>query len=251
MPRRLLIAEDSRTVRTLIHLLLALDDVELIDVEDGNEVVPQARASSPDLILLDVALQGRDGYEVCKALKSDPALARIPVLFLAGERRECTEERWKGVGAQGVVPKPFKAEVFLETVRGFLGASPEVGERGEAAAPVAEEVSVFEESVAPAAAAQLSPTGGENAQVEIEEEIPLEEIEEAIAESEAPTVSDTGVGMADRPPLSDEVIRWETDGGDATVARDPSTLPIQESDWEEASGAETIARKPEELQPYR
>ncbi|RMD96889.1 MAG: response regulator [Deltaproteobacteria bacterium] len=248
MPRRLLIAEDSRTIRTLVHLVLALDDVELIDVEDGNEVVPQARACSPDLILLDVAIQGGDGYEVCKALKSDPALARIPVLFLAGERRECTEERWKGVGAQGVVIKPFKAQTFLEEIRGFLGAAPEVD---EAEAPVAEEIPVFEEPAAPAAQAELSPTGGERAELEIEEEIPIDEIDEAIAESEAPTVGDTGIGTADRPPLSDEGIRWETDGADATVARDPSTLPIQGNDWEEASGAETIARKPEELQSYR
>ena len=91
MPKTLLVADDSLTIRKVIGMALALEDFQITAVDNGIDAIARAREMRPDLVIADVLMPGRSGYEVCETLKSDPSTAATPVLLLAGnfeERRE-------------------------------------------------------------------------------------------------------------------------------------------------------------------
>jgi CheY-like chemotaxis protein len=69
----------------------------------------KARESKPDIILADVMMPGKNGYEVCEAIKQDAQLRSIPVLLLSGTFESFDEERAKRIGADGWISKPFES----------------------------------------------------------------------------------------------------------------------------------------------
>ena len=88
MGAKILVADDSKTVQTAIRLTFSREDVELIPAESGEEAIRKARELGPDLMLIDTAMPDTSGYEVCRALKADPALRDVPVILLAGSFEE-------------------------------------------------------------------------------------------------------------------------------------------------------------------
>lgn len=75
-----------------------------------------ARAPAPDLILLDVMMPGMDGYETCRQLKSNPATAAIPVLFVTGNEEDVEREKVQAVGALDSLAKPIDPERVLTRI---------------------------------------------------------------------------------------------------------------------------------------
>ena len=84
MPYRLLLADDSVTIQRVIELTFADEDIAVTAVADGQEAVRRIVADPPDIILADVNMPRRDGYEIAAFVKNDPELAEIPVMLLAG-----------------------------------------------------------------------------------------------------------------------------------------------------------------------
>ena len=84
MPRTLLLADDSVTIQKVVGISFASEDVALITVDNGDDAIARARELRPDIVLADVVMPGKSGYEVCEAIKSDPDLQHIPVLLLTG-----------------------------------------------------------------------------------------------------------------------------------------------------------------------
>src|SRR5262245_1848873 len=109
MPKTVLLADDSQTIRKVIGMLLAPEDVQLTAVESGGELLTRARDMRPDLILVDVSMPDVSGYEVCEGLKADPATQGIPVLLLAGTFEPFDEGRARAAGANAHVVKPFES----------------------------------------------------------------------------------------------------------------------------------------------
>jgi diguanylate cyclase (GGDEF)-like protein len=103
-----LVVEDSPTVRALVARQLANSGFHVTEACDGQEAIEHCRRSAPDIVLLDVEMPKMDGYEVIKAMKSDPELENIPVVFLTG--RETVEDVAKGLrlGAHDYLRKPFE-----------------------------------------------------------------------------------------------------------------------------------------------
>jgi CheY-like chemotaxis protein len=124
MAKTLLLADDSVTIQKVVGISLAGEDVNLVTVDNGDDAVAKAREVNPDVVLADVVMPGMSGYEVCEALKADPALRHIPVLLLTGTFEAFDEERAQRSGAAGHVAKPFEAQVLLERVREVLAAPP-------------------------------------------------------------------------------------------------------------------------------
>src|SRR5215469_4671633 len=121
MPKTLLVADDSLTIRKVIGMVLALEDFQITAVDNGIDAIARAREMRPDLVIADVLMPGRSGYEVCETLKSDPATASTPVLLLAGNFEPFDEARARAARADAHITKPFESQAFLDRVRTLLG----------------------------------------------------------------------------------------------------------------------------------
>ncbi len=123
MAKTLLLADDSVTIQKVVGISFASEDVDLVTVDNGDDAVSRAKEIRPDAILADVVMPGKNGYEVCEAVKADPALSHVPVLLLTGTFEAFDEERAQRCGAAGHVAKPFEAQVLVERVRELFAQS--------------------------------------------------------------------------------------------------------------------------------
>jgi len=110
---RVLIVDDTITNRRLLQAILKRKEYEILEAEDGEQALCVVRESSPDLILLDIMMPKKDGYEVCAELHRDPSTAEIPVIFLSAKTQ--AEDKVKGLelGAVDYITKPYdRAEIL-------------------------------------------------------------------------------------------------------------------------------------------
>ena len=121
MAHRLLVMDDSVTIRRVVELTFAGGDVQVVGVADGRAALERIDAEPPDLILADVGTSPPDGYEVSASVKRNEALAHIPVLLLSGAFQPIDEGRALASGCDGVLAKPFDPEVLAARVRALLG----------------------------------------------------------------------------------------------------------------------------------
>jgi CheY-like chemotaxis protein len=124
MAKTLLLADDSVTIQKVVNISFASEDVTLVTVDNGDDAIERAKETRPDLILADVVMPGKSGYEVCEAIKADPELSHIPVLLLTGTFEAFDEEHASRVGAAGHVSKPFEAQTLVSRVKELLAAAP-------------------------------------------------------------------------------------------------------------------------------
>ncbi len=148
MSKTLLLADDSVVIQKLVGLSFANEDVEIVATDNGDDAVEMARQLVPDVVLADVVMPGRSGYEVCEALKQDPALAHVPVLLLTGTFEAFDEARAVAVGATGQITKPFEAQALVARVKEVMAAPPPVAAPAEApAVPETPESEFFDANV--------------------------------------------------------------------------------------------------------
>ncbi|HEY3124948.1 MAG TPA: response regulator [Thermoanaerobaculia bacterium] len=120
MPKKILLADDSLTIQKVVELTLAGTDYELTCVSNGQKALESLDHWRPDLILADVVMPGKNGYEVCEAVKSNPATARIPVVLLSGTFEPFDRDRADRIGADRIVSKPFDAQQLLDEIETLL-----------------------------------------------------------------------------------------------------------------------------------
>lgn len=134
MPHKLLLADDSVTIQRVIELTFADEDVQVIAVGNGQEAMDRVQRDAPDIILADVGMPDRNGYEVAAFVKGNPATAHIPVVLLAGAFEPVDEGRARSAGCDGVLVKPFEPQIVISRVKellagrqpsGMWGASPQ------------------------------------------------------------------------------------------------------------------------------
>ncbi len=130
MPKNLLLADDSITIQKVVGIAFAGEDFRITAVDNGEEAIARAREQRPDIVLADVVMPRKSGYEVCEAIKADAELRRIPVLLLAGTFEAFDEARARAVRADGHIAKPFESQALVNKVNELLG-------HGDAAAPPA------------------------------------------------------------------------------------------------------------------
>ncbi len=125
MAKKLLLADDSVTIQKVVGISFANEDVEILTVDNGDDALVSAGEYRPDVILADVVMPGKNGYEVCEALKADPALAHVPVLLLTGTFEAFDEERAQQAQANGHITKPFEAQALVDRVNELLARAPQ------------------------------------------------------------------------------------------------------------------------------
>lgn len=113
-----LVAEDDFNVRLTLEIVLEDEGFELLLAADGEEALAAARASHPDVILLDQIMPKLDGKQVLHALRADEATRDIPVLVLSGMERGLDSD-WPGAHFVG---KPFSPEELVRRIRALLPA---------------------------------------------------------------------------------------------------------------------------------
>ncbi len=120
MPHKLLLADDSITIQRVIELTFADEDVQVLAVGDGKKAIASIQSDRPDIVLADVGMPERDGYEVAEFIKGNPQLANIPVLLLTGAFEPIDETRARAVGCDGVLVKPFEPQMVINRVKDLL-----------------------------------------------------------------------------------------------------------------------------------
>ena len=119
--RRVLFADDDAGMRAIVLLNLAAEGFEVTAVEDGEDALREAERLLPDLIVLDVMMPGRDGFDVLRTLKAHPETAAIPVVLLTAKATDSDVwEGWKS-GADYYMTKPFNPEDLARFAHHVLG----------------------------------------------------------------------------------------------------------------------------------
>ncbi|MDH7500023.1 MAG: response regulator [candidate division NC10 bacterium] len=138
MTPRILIADDSATIQKVVELTFSKEDFQIIKAMSGVEAIAKAKESRPDIILVDLFMPDRSGYEVCESLRSDPQLREVPIILLVGAFETFDRERSVRSGANDYVTKPFESRQLIAKVKQHLFArtakmAPQgVGREGEA-----------------------------------------------------------------------------------------------------------------------
>ena len=120
MPRTLLLADDSVTIQRVIELTFADEDIQVVAVSDGDEAIAILDKNPPDIVLADVGMPGRNGYEVARHVKDTPRLAHIPVVLLTGAFEPVDQAKAAAAGCDGVLAKPFEPQLVIGRVKELL-----------------------------------------------------------------------------------------------------------------------------------
>ena len=136
MPK-VLVIDDSVSVRKVVERALSGRQVDVVCAASGIEALECMERDAPDVIVCDVVMPDRDGYEICEFVKKHPRLGDIPVLLMSGIVNDEVRQRAARARSEGVLAKPFAAEDLLKRLDGLLG--PLAPRAPEAPAPKAPE----------------------------------------------------------------------------------------------------------------
>ncbi|MDX1388925.1 MAG: response regulator [Acidobacteriota bacterium] len=122
MPKTILLADDSLTIRKVVELTFTDSDFRVESVGSGQEALDRLETTKPDLVLADVVMPEPSGYEICEKIKTSEK--PVPVLLLAGTFEPFDEERARACGADGHLVKPFESTILLDRVQALLVPPP-------------------------------------------------------------------------------------------------------------------------------
>ena len=117
---RILIAEDEPDIRELVAFTLRFAGHEVNTSSNGEEELHMASQTVPDLVLMDVRMPRMTGYDACRAMKADPDLKDIPVVFLSAKGQDAEIQTGLDAGAEEYLLKPFAPDQLVERVRSIL-----------------------------------------------------------------------------------------------------------------------------------
>jgi DNA-binding response OmpR family regulator len=119
---KILIADDEPHIVTALEFLLGQRGYEVAVARTGEEALALAEAGAPDLVLLDVMMPLRSGYDVCREIRARPDLAAVRVVMLSAKGGEADVRRGLEAGADLYITKPFSNRELLDKVAGLLSA---------------------------------------------------------------------------------------------------------------------------------
>jgi DNA-binding response OmpR family regulator len=121
MTHTVLIADDEPNILVSLEYLMKREGHTVLLARDGIEALALIRSARPALVLLDVMMPGKNGWEVCQAVRADEALAGTKILMLSAKGRDTDIAQGLGVGADGYMTKPFSTQALAARVRAMLG----------------------------------------------------------------------------------------------------------------------------------
>jgi CheY-like chemotaxis protein len=135
VPHTLLLADDSVTIQRVIELTFADEDVNVVAVGDGDQAIQRIEAAPPDIVLADIGMPGKNGYEVAQHIRQSPRLAHIPVVLLTGAFEPVDQALADEAGCEGVLAKPFEPQLVIGRVKELLARQRSKGDAPAAGVP--------------------------------------------------------------------------------------------------------------------
>lgn len=123
MPKKILLADDSITIQKVVELTFSDGDYEVTAVNNGAKAVQKLAEMRPDIILSDIIMPEKNGYEVCEYVKSHPEFRNIPVVLLTGTFEPFDPDRAEKAGCDAVVTKPFESQSLIHKVEELIAQS--------------------------------------------------------------------------------------------------------------------------------
>ncbi len=125
MGYKILLADDSVTVQKIITLTFSDEGVDVLTVNNGDEALHRLQYLRPALVMADVSIPGKNGYEICEFVKNHPEMKDTPVVLLVPAFEPFDEERARRIGANQHLTKPFQSiRTLISTVKGLLESNP-------------------------------------------------------------------------------------------------------------------------------
>jgi CheY-like chemotaxis protein len=124
---KLLLADDSVTIQRVVELTFSGEDVQVVTVGDGEQAIARIPVERPDIVLADIGMPKRSGYDVSAFVKGRPDLSHIPVLLLAGAFEPVDDARARQVKCDGVLVKPFEPQQVVSRVRELVDGARDKG----------------------------------------------------------------------------------------------------------------------------
>ena len=121
MAKRVLIVDDERNIVISLRHLMSKAGYEVLHAGDGEEALAIAESAAPDLVLLDVMIPKRDGYDVCQCMRAMPGLEGTRIVMLTAKGLEVEMEKGLAMGADAYLTKPFSTRDLVATVQSLLG----------------------------------------------------------------------------------------------------------------------------------
>lgn len=216
---KILVADDNSNIQKMVGLVLKDQGIDVVAVGNGEAAVRKISDVRPDLVLADVFMPVRNGYEVCKFVKGDSSLSHIPVILLVGAFDPLDEEEAQRVGADGVLKKPFvPPDPLISMVKSALvrastgnagGSASKAGSKGAVNATVPS----LDSGNAPTVAA-LAPQGVPEA--------------ESFVEEVPPKPPELKIDSGGQPLAFGNLMEPGTDTGDVSAY---VNRPTMERDW--------------------
>ena len=121
MSKHVLIADDEANIVISLEFLMQREGHRVTIARDGDAALEAIRRERPDLVLLDVMMPGRSGFEVCQAVRADEALANVKIVLLSAKGRDTDLAKGSALGADAYMTKPFSTRELADKVRELLG----------------------------------------------------------------------------------------------------------------------------------
>jgi DNA-binding response OmpR family regulator len=121
IPRKVLIADDEANIVVSLEYLMKREGHQVLVARDGEQALSMIREHRPALVLLDVMMPGRSGFEVCQAVRADETLAGVKILLLTAKGRDTDVAQGLALGADAYMTKPFSTRELAARVRELLG----------------------------------------------------------------------------------------------------------------------------------
>jgi CheY-like chemotaxis protein len=125
MGKKILLADDSITIQKVIELTFSDEDFDVVTVGNGRLALERLAEVRPDIVLCDIIMPEKDGYEVCEQIKKSASFSHVPVLLLTGAFEPFDQERAARAGYDGSLAKPFEPETLIAKVRDLLARAPQ------------------------------------------------------------------------------------------------------------------------------
>lgn len=236
MAHKLLLADDSVTIQRVIELTFADEDVQVVAVGDGQQAIDRLPSERPDIVLADIGMPERDGYEVAAFIRNSPEFSHIPVLLLTGAFEPIDEGRAREVGCEGVLVKPFEPQMVISRVKELLSGkrtpkpAPDAGAASAPASPDTMRAAAASPRASASAGDRAADGGGSI-------EAYFDRLDAAFGsmdgQSTAPAVSPTDKTQpipipVPAPSLSDELANWDPDLSGTPASRTETVLSLDD-----------------------
>jgi CheY-like chemotaxis protein len=226
----ILLADDSITIQKIVNLTFSGEGIDVVTVGNGEAAVKKIHEIRPALVLADIFMPGKNGYEVCDYVKNDPSLTATPVILLVGAFEPFDSNEAARVKADGHLTKPFEIKVLISAVNSLISTASEPKDTSEQPAvevPISEVTDSTDEAPVASSFSPLPdmPTTSRAVDIEVPVELPAAEL--APEEVAAPIA--LGVDVQDAEllaPTASEPVEEAISVAEPVVTHTASAQPL-------------------------